>query len=388
MEEFIVIVLRMINGLFTVSFLPIIYGTYVKTRKRFFILWGAGFFLYGLHIIMRTVFQLISIDTPLSLYMISYMVQLVGFTLILTGIGDLVNRTREMLLSSLLVPLVIIILYFTTQPYLLGYIVTLLPYFFIAMSLLVVWWLTKVNLEYFIIGWNILLLANLGNVFYYLDPIYVEILVIFGKIILLYGIQYRTFSFLVDDFTRFLISGRAVEYNDVKRGQIQFVDLSRASKIEELQWIKNRIMESKPRDERSILISTYDIISVHDLNQHGLQGDDLYFIRMIQGRNPHSKVFNEQVMTINDDLVDLDLLIMDVIQFANERKVSCQIIIHTLSSLIHTHGWKRVYTFLLSKIQYIKGNRVNIYVLYYPDTHSNKSDIAKFERMADSIIIV
>ena len=314
MEEFIVIVLRMLNGLFTVSFLPIIYGTYVKTKKRFYLLWGIGFFLYGLHIVLRIIFPIIFRDTPLQFYMVSYLVQLIGFSLILSGIGDLVNRTRALLLSSLTVPVVIIILYFTTQPILLGYIVTLLPYFFISMSLLTVWWLTKANLEYFIIGWNILLLANLGNVVGYLHPIYVEILAIFGKIILLNGTRYRTFTFLVDDLTRFLISGRASEYSDFQGGQIQFVDLSRASKVEEMHWIKDRLVESSLRDERSILISTYDVISAHDLNKHGLHGDDLYFIRMIQGRNPHTTVFDEHVMTINDDLVDLDILFMDVCQ--------------------------------------------------------------------------
>ena len=55
MDDFTVIALRLINGLFTVSFLPIIYGTYIKTRKRFYLLWGIGFFLYGVHIVLRTV---------------------------------------------------------------------------------------------------------------------------------------------------------------------------------------------------------------------------------------------------------------------------------------------------------------------------------------------
>jgi len=385
MEDFTVIVLRLINGLFTVSFLPIIYGTFIKTRKRFYLLWGIGFFLYGVHIVLRTVFTLLMNETPLSLLIISYLVQLIGFSLILTGIGDLVNRTRPMLLSSLSVPAVILILYFTTQPIILGNIITLLPYLFISLSLIVVWWLTKVSIEYFIIGWNVLLLANLGSVVNYLPPIFVEILVIFGKIVLLNGIRNRTFTLLVDDLARFLISGRATEYAEFNNGQIQFIDLSSATKKDEYQWLKNSLTESTSKDVRTILVSTYDVISEKDLKRNGLEGDDLYFIRMLQGRRPFSQVFKEHVMTINDDLADLDLLIMDVIQFANEHKINCQIIIHTLSSLIHTHGWKRVYTFLVSKIQHIKRGPVSVYILYYPDTHTNKSDIAKFEKMADIV---
>lgn len=385
MEDFTVMVLRLINGLFTVSFLPIIYGTYAKTRKRFYLLWGVGFFLYGVHIVLRTVFTLLLIETPLSLLIISYLVQLTGFSLILTGIGDLVNRTKPMLLSSLSVPVVILVLYFTTQPIILGNIITLLPYLFISLSLIAVWWLTKVNIGYFIIGWNILLLANLGSVVNYLHPVYVEILVIFGKIVLLNGTMNRTFTFLVDDLARFLISGSATEYSVFNNGQIQFIDLSNATKKEEYRWLKTRLMESTSKDLRTILVSTYDVISEKDLKRNGLVGDDLYFIRMLQGRKPISEVFKEHVMTINDDLTDLDILIMDVIKFANEHKINCQIIIHTLSSLIHTHGWKRVYTFLLSKVQHIKQGPVSVYVLYYPDTHTNKSDIAKFEKMADMV---
>ena len=385
MEDFTVMFLRAINGLFTVSFLPIIYSTYIKTRKRFYLMWGTGFFLYGIHIVLRTALSLLLNETPLSLLLVSYLVQLTGFSLILTGIGDLVNRTRSMLLSSLTVPLIIVILYFTTQPITLGQIITLLPYLFISLSLIVVWWLTKVRIEYFIIGWNIIFLANLGSVVNFLHPVYTEILAIFGKILLLNGTMNKTFTLLVDDLARFLISGSVTDYVDFTDGQINFIDLSKVTKQDEYKWLKGRLSENTAKDVRTILISTYDVISVKDLKKYNLESNDLYFIRMVQGRHPLSQVFEEHVMTLNDDIADLDIFIMDIIHFADEHKINCQIILHTLSSLIHTHGWKRIYTFFLSKIQHIKHSPVSVYVLYYADTHTNKSDIAKFEKMADSV---
>jgi hypothetical protein len=348
-------------------------------------MWGTGFFLYGIHIVLRTTLSLLLNETPLSLLLVSYLVQLTGFSLILTGIGDLVNRTRSMLLSSLTVPLIIVILYFTTQPITLGQIITLLPYLFISLSLIVVWWLTKVRIEYFIIGWNIIFLANLGSVVNFLHPVYTEILAIFGKILLLNGTMNKTFTLLVDDLARFLISGSVTDYVDFTDGQINFIDLSKVTKQDEYKWLKGRLSENTAKDVRTILISTYDLISVKDLKKYNLESNDLYFIRMVQGRHPLSQVFEEHVMTLNDDIADLDIFIMDIIHFADEHKINCQIIIHTLSSLIHTHGWKRIYTFFLSKIQHIKQSPVSVYVLYYADTHTNKSDIAKFEKMADSV---
>ena len=91
-------------------------------------------------------------------------------------------------------------------------------------------------------------------------------------------------------------------------------------------------------------------------------------------------------MSINDDLNQLDLLLSDVIKFSVERKVPCDIILYSFSHLIHTHGARRIYSFITTKIPLIKASQVILTFFYYPNSHEKESDIVIFEKLADSII--
>ncbi|MCW4049524.1 MAG: hypothetical protein NWE89_07275 [Candidatus Bathyarchaeota archaeon] len=385
MNEFYTLALRMINGLITVFFFPLIYRSYRKTGKRFYLLWGVGYFLYGIGIVIIAFLQLLYNEVSLGVEVVFFVFSLIGFSLVLTGVGDLFDKAKLVFFSSLSVPLIIVILYFTTQPRLLGSLVALTPYFFITFALAVIKKYYNPPIEMFVIGWTILSLANIGLLLGSIEPFFVEVIAIFAKIIIINGVLYQRFSFLADDLTRYLISGSPIEYYEAKNGKIALINASKASKIEEITWIKRRAKENHLKEIRTILVSMYDLISLSDLRQNGVGEDDLYYVRMIQGLVKTQPVFDEQTMTINDDLTDLNQFIMDVIQFSNERRINCQIIIYTLSSLIHTHGWKRVYSFLLPKITQIKTSLTDLYILYYPNTHSNTSDIVKFERISDEV---
>jgi hypothetical protein len=153
----------------------------------------------------------------------------------------------------------------------------------------------------------------------------------------------------------------------------------------EVKWIKERIADNSLKDIRTIIISTYDLISPADMLDSTGEDSNMYFVRMIQGEKSVFHDFGERIIVINDDLNDLDILFTDIINFANEHKITAQIILYNLSALIHTHGWKRVYTFLLSKISLLKESNVYLYSLYYPKTHEVESDIAKFEKLADLV---
>jgi hypothetical protein len=313
------------------------------------------------------------------------MVLLIGFILIITGIGELINRTKLLLVASMAVPLSILILYFTTKPYLLGQIIALVPFVFIAVSLLVIRVYYSSSLDYLVIGWMIIALANIGYSFNYMTPLYVEVYAIIGKVILYYGSLYPRFSYLVEDLRRFLISGVPTQYIVDPGEKFVLINPVNGKRSIEIQWIKDRIDENSKKAIRTILVTTYDLISPSDLKATHMNEEDLYMVRMIQGGKSAPSLFTDQVMTINDDLNDLDILFSDIIAFSSERKITCQIILYNLSNLIHTHGWKRVYTFLLSKISSLKNSSVYLYAIYYPNTHEEKSDIAKFERLADSI---
>jgi len=126
--EALVLGLRLVNGLLTVGFLPLLLRIYNRNKKRFYLLWGTGFFLYGVHIVVRVFLPLLGLEASTNVNLVSYFVQLTGFGLIIVGIGDLVDRTRQFLYAFIAVPVVLLVLYFTTQPYLLGRIVSVAPY--------------------------------------------------------------------------------------------------------------------------------------------------------------------------------------------------------------------------------------------------------------------
>lgn len=372
----------------TVVFFPYLYNIYRKTRRRFYLLWGTGFLLYGGNILTRVILPLIGFEASVNAQLFSFVLFLGGFVLIITGIGDLVNKARTMLLSALVIPLVIAVLYFTTQPYVLGRAVSLSPFLFISISLFFIRRRHSASLDLFVVGWAILLLDNIALAVGMMSGVFVEVFAIFGKVVIFLGMTYPRFSFLVDDFRRFLISGVPEAYSESSRDRLILVNTTSGQRSGELQWIKDRIDENKAKAVRTILITTYDLISAADLASNGIDEKDLYLVRLLTGGRGPVSVMKEHVVTINDDLNELDVFFSDIMFFSNERKISCQIIVYTISDLIHTHGWKRVYSFLLSKISQLKSSNVQVYGVYYPETHTEKADISKFEKMADKVLLM
>lgn len=385
MDTLIITVLRLINGVFTLAFFPNLYLIYRKTNRTFYILWGTGFLFYGINVIIRTSMLAFNLES-MNMEVFSFMFMVVGLILIITGIGDLINRTRLLLLASLSVPLALIVLYFTTRPMFLGQMIAFMPYVFIAVSLLIIRIYFSATIDFLVIGWVMLALTNIGYGFGFISPLFVEVYVIFAKGILYYGSLYPRFSYLADDLRRFLISGVPTQYFDDLGEKFVLINSTAGKRNNEVQWIKNRIDENSKKAVRTIMLTTYDLISPNDLKATNIDEENLYVVRMVQGGKSAFDIFKEHLITINDDLNDLNILFTDILAFSSERKINCQIILYNLSSLIHTHGWKRVYTFLLSKISYLKNSNVYLYAFYYPRTHEVESDIAKFEQLADNVI--
>lgn len=383
MNGLVITTMRLLNGLFTLSFLPLLYSIYRKTQRRFYLLWGAGFLLYGVNIIIRTSLLYFNISS-LRAEIFAFMFTLSGFVFIITGIGDLIYRARTMLLASLSIPLMIVVLYYTTQPYLLGLLVASIPWIFTCVSLLIIRVRYSSSLDLFVVGWAILSFSNVGSLFGVMEMFYVEVMAIFGKVVILFGVLYPRFTFLADDLRRFLIAGVPQQYSDQLGETFVLFNSKSGKRSNEVKWIKERISENNLKDTRTILISTYDLITPADIITNP-NGKDMYFVRMIQGGRSAFHEFGERITVINDDLNDLDILFTDIINFTKERKITAQIILYNLSFLIHTHGWKRVYTFLLSNLSLLKESSVYLYSIYYPKTHELESEIAKFEKLADLV---
>lgn len=388
MFENLLLPAMLVNGFSTIAFFPFLFVIYGKTQRRFYLLWGVGFLLYGVNIFIRAALPFLGLGGSINAQIFSFVFVLTGFILIITGIGELIDKARLTFIASMGMPLMLMILYFTTRQYDLGRAISLLPYVFISLSLLVIRSKYTSALDLLTIGWGILLLDNVGLAIDAINETLVEVFAIFGKLVIFLGMTSPRFSFLVNDLRKFLIAGLPSVYNDSPSYRMTLIDSRCESKDKEIGWIRHKAKENSTRAYRTILISTYDLIVSSDLKEVEINEEDIYLVRMLTGGRGTLNVFEGHTMTINDDVNELDILFTEIIKFSENRKIRCEIILYNLSALIHTHGWKRVYSFLLSKIQQIKGSEVHIYAFYYPKTHENAADILKFEKIFDNIVTI
>lgn len=382
---------RLFNGITTLVLAALLYNIYRKTTRRFYAYWSVGYILYSINIFVR-----IRQPHPLEMttagqYMIGYVAfffSMSGFLFNLLGVGELVKRKR-LLVSIILIlyPIFVIANSLYGEVFvILSTMVLLAPYLYMVLSLSAILLKYDIDITKILVGWTILLLANIGWLTYLVDSGFVDLLSIYGKIIIFFGCIQPGFSFLVDDISRFLISGIPTEYSNEKMGTFNLLNLTNAQRKREVEWIKNRARENSRKGIRSIVIVLHDMITPHELLDDEDTGEDLYLVRMIQGNRSQTMAFDEKIISIKDDLNQLDIMFSDIINISNERKLPCEIILYTLSVMIHTHGWKRVYTFVTSKFTGLRHSQVNLTTFYYPETHQEISEIKKFESMANEII--
>jgi hypothetical protein len=90
---------RLFNGVITIAIASLLLSIFRKTNRRFYLYWGVGYVLYGVNIIIR---MLTPTELGVSfLGIIAFLLLMVGFALMVAGIGELVDRTSTFLASSL-----------------------------------------------------------------------------------------------------------------------------------------------------------------------------------------------------------------------------------------------------------------------------------------------
>jgi len=379
------LVFRLLNGAVTIAIASLLLSIFRKTNRRFYLYWGIGYVLYGVNIIIR---MLTPTEFDVSLLgVIAFLLHMLGFAIMVAGIGELVNRTRVFLASSLSILLLPLIQFALGREWVpLAMIVALAPYLFMVLSLLVINWKFGIDVKLQIAGWLDLFFINLGYITELGDPGYTDLTSIMAKIFIYLGMTQPKFSFLADDLRIFLIGGFPQEYARAQ-GRFTMLSQSNTGKAKDVQWIKDRLLNNSKKGIRTLLITMYDLITPDDVYNNDTV-DELYFVRVLPGNRSILKTFEDRIMSMNDDLNQIDILFSDVISFSNERTIPCEIIIYTLSHLIHTHGWRRVYSFATSKNPVIKSSQVQFTCFYDSRSHEDRSEIIKFENLADSVISV
>jgi hypothetical protein len=377
------LIFRLINGLFTIGIVAVLYPPYLKTRRRFYLIWSVGFFLYGLSVCIRAVGPYFLSESIVEL--LAGVPLMIGFSAIFAGLGDLVDKLRSFLLASLVVPFSIIVIYLISAPSTLGWILGITPYLLISSNLIYIRFKYKAEVELLSIGWLFLLVVNFGISFNFIQPLYGEVLAIVGKLVVLSGIVIPRFTLLADDLKQFLLSGDVHTYEDGKGGGITLIESS-LTRDDEIKWIVNKVNEKRGGVQRTILVTTHDLISSQQVRQEQIKDPDLYIVRMVHGNIEASNLFQEKVMSINDDLMELGILLSEIIGFSRDKKLKVEVILYNLSTLIEVHNWKDLHKQLLTMTPRLKAAGVRINAFFYPNVHEDKVMVEVFENMVDEVV--
>lgn len=373
---------RFLNGLVTIGFFFHLYRVYKKTQRRFYLYWGIGFMLYGLNILMR-----IGEGPSFSQWLAAFFL-LGGFISMIGGIADLVNRI-SLLYVVFILPIALLVLLVSPYPEVMlveqiGWVIGILPFLIIFISFLLIQVNFASSIDLLLVGWGLLLLTNIALALNAMEAYFVDVMAIFAKIVIFVGMIKPSFSLLVDDLKEYLIAGNPTAYVSEANGGVSLISTG-VDRNTVLDWIVDRVRDNSTKGIRTILISTYDLISVNDLSSRRIE-DKVYFVRMIAGGRSAKKIFEENIMQVDDDLNILELLFTDVVTYSNDRKLNCEIVLYSISSLIHNHGGRRMYSFLLSNITQFKSSRVRLFLFFIPETHEDASEVKRFEAIADSVV--
>lgn len=384
MAHFLYSVLRFLNGVLTIALALPLFSIYSRTHRNFYRYWGIGFVAYGVSILMRL--SAIGSDEITTIAYISYPILLFGLFSIIGGIGDLVGRSKEFLGALLVLPAILGVIILSGDDWLdIGLVVALAPYLFISLSLLYLKIRYQSDILLLLTGWSNILLLNFAYMYNLMDEGYVDFMSMFTKLIIYIGMTNPRFSFLYEDLTKFLMGGAPEQYADSSKGSFTLINMDIKNRSTDISWVENRIKKNSTLGKRTILVSLYDLIQPQDLF-NDLNQDDLYFVRMVIGKGRTVSTFEEHVISINDDLNLLDILFNDVISFSRGNFIPCEIILYSLSQLVHTHGQRRVYSFLTSKISMIKSGNVGLVGFYNPESHEVPADVATLETLADLVL--
>lgn len=384
MVDYYSLLSRFLNGAVTLYLAYTLSVIYREKKKRIFVYWGFGFLAYGVNIIIRLFIpELTELST---IGIIVFILAYAGFTSMIVGIGELVSKARLYLAISFMFPATLVVTaLFNQTTATLVWIIGIVPFLLIVLSLLHIHWKTGRDLKMLTFGWVLLLVINLIYLLGGIYSGYIDILSGLSKIIIFWGMTAPSFQTIEDDLKRFFIRGIPVEYPEKPiQGHFVLVEIDN-ERQNDIDWIKNRIQDNTKKGIRTIFVSYYDVISSQSILSSEID-EDVFIVKINPRKTQDEHIFDKQVISITDDVSRLDLLLSDIIQFSDEGRVPCEIIMYSLSLAILTHGWRRVYSFITSNNSKLKSSLVQFVAFYSLDAHEDKTDVIKFTVMADQII--
>ncbi|RLI00632.1 hypothetical protein DRO31_08350 [Candidatus Bathyarchaeota archaeon] len=370
---------NIVNAFTPFLFSYVLYDIYKEKKRRFYLYWCFAFLAYGVSNIINASMRLIGTETPTTVALIGVFAFL-AFTGLFVGVGELTNRVRFYCYLSLGIPIITAILYIAGKPITAFSVFFMLPYVILTVVLIILSLKYKTRLNLLILGWILIIVANVGVATGVLDIFSSPVLALIGKVFIFYWMTRPYFSNFADVFDDF-IKEPIVEDTVQMERYIMMVETD--SSVDTLGWIRRKIIETES-GVRSILFivdsgQKYDTGELEKL-------DNLYIFRVIEGFQKSGAMFSERVMEVSNDISELTVLIYDLLEYIRVNQMDVQLFFYDVSDIIKRNGWRRIYSQMISLIPQFKESNIRVHIICDQEKLENKYIVEILRHLADNVI--
>jgi len=370
---------NIVNAFTPFLFSYVLYDTYKEKKRRFYLYWCFAFLAYGVSNIINASMRLIGTETQSTVALIGVFAFL-AFTGLFVGVGELTNRVRFYCYLSLEVPIITVILYLAGKPITAFSMFFMLPYVILTVVLIILSLKYKTRLNLLILGWILIIVANVGVATGVLGIFSSPVLALIGKVFIFYWMTrpyFSTFADVFDDFIKQPVVEKTVQMDRY------ILMVETGSPDNALDWIRRQIIETET-GIRSILFlvdsgQEYDTGELEKL-------DNLYIFRVIEGFQKSGAMFSERVMEVSNDISELTVLIYDLLEYIRVNQMDVQLFFYDISDIIKRNGWRRIYSQMISLIPQFKESNIRVHIICDQEKLENKYIVEILRHLADNVI--
>jgi hypothetical protein len=376
------------SALFLNSLVTFFIGLYVfyllkvgKIRRHFFYLGvSAGFLFYGAGILVRW----FTLDTYLQTVLFLSL-SLIFFIFTSLGFWSLTRRR-----SVIYVLFVEYVFFFSTVALwvagrLEGWFYLNIGSFLSFLTLIVLIFQHRVifgeTVDSFLFGWMLLLISN--TLLFGMGWV-VDVLAIFSKLVILYGITEYDFAIISQRVRSEMLKPiLPLASGGEKEGGFTLVVSHSEGAVDDFPLISGIVEKNISRGLVTSLFVFQDILPYSWLRRLKWMKPGLVSI-LIFSSNPRNG--EEEFIFLPMELKDIGFSLVEMAEQCRVNGAGGGIILSDLSQLVHVFDLSHVYVLLLSKMGLMRRNGVNLYGIIHPDTHSEPNILALFKSIADNVL--
>lgn len=244
-----------------------------------------------------------------------------------------------------------------------------------------------------LLGWSMIVASHILESFNLASIETLSITSATGKILFLYGVTNPMFAMVGVEMPKLLRTG--LDLSLIAPSHVSLVKCVGISHLREISWIKQFTADNSKAGIKTILVILYDLSPSELKEMRMVEDKNIHVVRVLPEAEKEDITSEEygflderSVSIIRDDLASLGLLLSSIVNYSRDKLIPCNILIYSLSWLIHTYGWRSVYTLLTRKMSDIKNSRTHVYILIYPEVHEDKTILSTFEKLAEEVITI